>query len=220
MRHRAGRHAATVSGRRVAGWAALAAGAGALAAGTALAAGPGPTDAGALPAPATTSPPAAREAQRSAGPLAVPAAPPTRVGIGAQRVDALVEPAGVLPGGELAVPDDPDRLGWWIGSALPGAARGTVLVAGHVDSARSGPGALFRLADLPLGSTIEVRAGDRTVRYRTVARRSYAKTRLPADLFRADGEPRLALVTCGGAFRDGAYERNVVVYAEPVSAAR
>jgi hypothetical protein len=48
------------------------------------------------------------------------------------------------------------------------------------------------------------------------ARRSYAKGRLPKALFRRDTSPQLALVTCGGAFRDGAYDHNVVVYATPM----
>jgi sortase (surface protein transpeptidase) len=133
-----------------------------------------------------------------------------------RRVDAPVDPAGVRPGGELDVPADGERLGWWIGSAQPGAERGTVLIAGHVDTVDDGPGALYGLERLPMGSRVDVRTGDRTVAYQVVARRSYAKTRLPADLFRVDGPPRLALVTCGGAFRDGSYDRNVVVYAEPV----
>jgi hypothetical protein len=68
-----------------------------------------------------------------------------------------------------------------------------------------------------MGTRIDVRAGDRVVRYRAVARRSYAKRRLPDDLFRTDTAPRLVLITCGGAFSNGTYSHNVVVYATPVS---
>ncbi|GAA0492649.1 hypothetical protein Ade02nite_69360 [Paractinoplanes deccanensis] len=164
--------------------------------------------------PAPSEP--ARPGTAKATPPIPPAwAPPTNVTIGAQRIDAPVSAVGVHPDGSLAVPEDPARLGWWIGSATPGSARGTVLIAGHVDTAEDGPGALFRLETLPLGATVGVRAGDRVVPYRVVARRGYPKQRLPADLFRADTAPRLALVTCGGSFRDGAYSHNVVVYAEP-----
>ena len=67
-----------------------------------------------------------------------------------------------------------------------------------------------------MGTTVEVTAGDRVFRYRVAARRGYAKSRLPGDLFAAGGAPRLALVTCGGRFSDGAYDSNVVVYAEPL----
>ncbi|MEV4352666.1 class F sortase, partial [Actinoplanes sp. NPDC049596] len=152
----------------------------------------------------------------SAAPAPPAWAPPTRVKIGGLRVDAPVTAVGVNADRSLAVPDNPAQLGWWIGSATPGSPRGTVLVAGHVDTAADGPGALFRLETLPLGATIQLRAGDRVVAYKAVARRSYSKQRLPADLFRDDTAPRLALVTCGGTFHHGVYSHNVVVYAEPV----
>ena len=212
-------------GRRTAGWAALAAGLSASVAGVVLAgqAGRPPADAGQVPAAiAVPVPgPAPQESRvRVPGPPAVPDPPawatPTRVTIGGLRVDAPVEAVGVRGDGSLAVPDDPDRLGWWIGSATPGSPRGTVVIAGHVDTAEDGPGALVRLAELPVGAPVEVRAGDRVVRYRAVARRSYAKQRLPADLFRTGTMPRLALVTCGGTFSQGTYSHNVIVYAEPI----
>ena len=213
--------------RRVAGWAALAAGLGASAAAVVLAvqAGAPAADTGTLlvsiPVTATTeanrpvTPTATATATTTATPVTGWAAP-TRITIGALGVDAPVDPAGVGAGGALSVPDDPARLGWWIGSATPGSPRGTVLLAGHVDTAGEGPGALFRLERMPMGTTITVRAADRSTTYRATARRSYDKQRLPAELFRPGTTPRLALVTCGGTFHDGAYSHNVVVYAEPV----
>lgn len=49
--------------------------------------------------------------------------------------------------------------------------------------------------------------------YRVTARRTYVKARLPRDLFASGGPHRLVLVTCGGRFTAGHYDRNVVVYA-------
>jgi sortase (surface protein transpeptidase) len=118
--------------------------------------------------------------------------------------------------GRLDIPADPRRLGWWIGAARPGDAQGTVLIAGHVDTAEAGRGALFRLESLRMGATVEVAAAGQVFRYRVNARRGYAKTRLPADLFATAGPPRLAMVTCGGGFSHGAYDSNLVVNAEPV----
>ncbi|MEV6491451.1 class F sortase [Actinoplanes sp. NPDC051633] len=209
-------------GRRVLGWVTLVAGLGASAAAVGLAvqsASP-PADAGELPAaqPAASAPAmsATREPIREQVQEPPPWAAPSRIRIAGLRVDVPVQAAGVRPDRALDVPEDPERLGWWIGSATPGSPRGTVLVAGHVDTAEDGPGALFRLETLPMGARIEVRAGDRTVTYRAVARRSYDKQRLPDGLFAAGGPPRLALVTCGGTFHKGVYSHNVVVYAEPV----
>ena len=149
------------------------------------------------------------------GPRRLLPARPARLVIGALRVDAPVDAVGVDAARALAVPADPRRLGWWMGSATPGSTRGTVLLAGHVDTARDGRGALFGLERLAIGSRIELRAGTEVFAYRAVARRSYRKEKLPPTVFRADGPPLLALVTCGGSFRDGVYSHNVVVYAEP-----
>ena len=174
-----------------------------------------PVDAGTVPAPASVAPPPTVAPRRVAA-AAAPPATPTEIRIPALKATAPVDPAGVEADGELRIPADPARTGWWIGSARPGQPRGTVLIAGHVDTAEAGRGALFRLETLSPGARIEVRADGRTRAYRAVARRSYVKSKLPADLFRTDTAPRLVLITCGGSFDDGTYSHNVVVCAEPV----
>jgi hypothetical protein len=202
----------TRDGRRLAGWAALVAGLTALAAGLALLVLPGrtPANAGSLPA-AHLPVPSARAAKRvTPVPSASVAgwATPTRLVIPRLHLSAPIDPVAVGSDRSLDVPEDAARLGWWVGSALPGSPNGAVLVAGHVDTLCNGPGALYRLESLPLGSRIDVAAGGRTVSYRAVARRSYTKSGLPAALFRPDTAAQLALVTCGGAFRNGRYADN------------
>ncbi len=52
-----------------------------------------------------------------------------------------------------------------------------------------------------------------------MARRQYGKELLPTDaIFAREGEPTLALVTCGGPFDGRRYEDNVVVFARPAGA--
>jgi hypothetical protein len=206
-------------GRRVAGWTALAAGLGALA--TALVLGihslrpPGPV--GVLPAAAPSPVQLPSAGASPAKPALTSEGVPTRLSIAALRMNAPVQAVGVGPDRALRIPSDPGQLGWWIGSAMPGSAKGTVLIVGHVDTAREGPGALFKLEHLRMGSRIEVRIGDRTVAYRAVARRSYPKQKLPQQLFSTGAPAELALVTCGGTFRHGTYSDNVVVYGQPTS---
>ena len=144
---------------------------------------------------------------------------PRRLRLPRQHIDAAVQPVSVGAGGALDVPDDPRQLGWWTGSARPGAASGSVVLDGHVDSAERGLGALFRLREAQLGEEISVEnASGTTTRYTVVARRSYAKTALPAaEIFAQDTRPRLVLITCGGRFDPATrhYADNVVVYAVP-----
>ena len=50
-----------------------------------------------------------------------------------------------------------------------------------------------------------------------IGRQQVPKAELPAELFSRAGPPRLALITCGGAFNDTTrhYADNVVIVAEP-----
>ena len=152
-----------------------------------------------------------------AGPPVVPE-PPTALAIPALRVQATVVP--VDSSSEiLGVPADPAQLGWWNKSALPGAASGSVVIDGHIDSAATGPGAFFQLADLHIDDLliITTTTGDRR-NYAVTGRRTYLKTNgLPPDLFATTGPPRLVLITCSGSFdrSTGSYSDNIVVFAAP-----
>jgi hypothetical protein len=210
------------AGRRRGVRLALVAGVVTTASGVVLALAPAPRvpDAGALPpvSPPPVSPvpnaPSAPQSPSATLPPAPAGGSPRQVRIADLAVMADVDPVGVDHTGRLDIPADPRRLGWWIGAARPGDTQGTVLIVGHVDTADAGRGALFRLETLRVGAAVEVTAAGHEFRYRVTARRSYAKTRLPADVFTAAGPPRLVLITCGGGFSDGAYDSNVVVFAE------
>ena len=127
-------------------------------------------------------------------------------------------PWGSKPSGGLTIPTDPHVIGWWSGGAAPGSPVGTVVVAGHVDSARSGPGALFHLAQAPVGSRVAISGSGASETYVVRARRRYDKQDLPwRSLFAQGRSPRLVLVTCGGSFDQHThhYTDNVVVFATP-----
>ncbi len=110
-------------------------------------------------------------------------------------------------------------MGWYRFGPAPGAATGAAVLAGHVDSCDQGPGALYRLREVPVGATVEVVDGEGVSRrYRVVSRERITKKALPTqDLFRRTGPPRLILITCGGEFdaQLHSYRDNVVVVAQP-----
>jgi hypothetical protein len=157
---------------------------------------------------------------RDAAPVAAPdVVPPTRVAIPARGLSAPVDRVGLQADGQMAIPDDVDRAGWYRFGPVPGAP-GSAVVAGHVDDAEQGLGAMAALRDVEAGDEVVVTdaAGTET-RWRVVSRELLDKRALPVDvLFRRDGPPRLTLVTCGGPFLPevGGYRDNVVVVAEPV----
>jgi len=162
------------------------------------------------------------------------------------RPDALVIPAlevraplvamgavGTPGSAALTIPRNIHTVAWWDGDFTNAGARtheravmpgqpGVALIAGHVDSAAAGPGALYNLGHLNVGDVVRVTLRGRTTTWR-VARgpQLTPKTALPKALFRSTGSPRLALVTCGGGFDSatGHYLDNVVVWAVPAQRA-
>jgi hypothetical protein len=144
---------------------------------------------------------------------------PVRLAVPGRGVDAAVDVVGVEPDGQMTLPDDVDRVGWYRFGPAPGAD-GSAVIAGHVDDREQGLGAMAPLREAEVGDEVLVTdsAGTAT-RWRVVSRELIEKQVLPLDrLFAREGPPRLTLITCGGPFLPefGSYRDNVVVVAEPV----
>lgn len=190
------------------------------------------------PAAAPPTPPATAAAEPAtppvpASPAAVPVRPatppppaapvlPVRVRVEGAGIDAAVDPVGVAADGQMELPPDPNRLGWYRFGATPGSPAGSAVLAGHVDTLAQGLGQLARLRDTPVGAVVEVVQTDGALaRFQVVSVRSIDKPELPlAELFDREGPPRLVLLTCGGRYdrAAGGYQENVVVIATPVPA--
>lgn len=139
---------------------------------------------------------------------------------------------GPVSDASLTVPDNIHEVGWWDGAVTDGSTivperapqpgqPGVAIIAGHVDSAVAGPGALYRLKDLNVGDSIWVDLQGHNSDWRVSSEPEItAKTQLPTSLFDTSGPPRLALVTCGGPFDSatGHYVDNVIVWAVPTPA--
>jgi len=176
-----------------------------------------PPAAAAAPAPPTSAVPAVptRDAAPTP-PTAVP--PPVRLSVPDLGVDTAVDPVGVEADGQMTVPAEVDRVGWYRFGPVPGA-EGSAVLAGHVDSWDQGLGALAPLRGAEVDDEVLVTdAAGTTTRWRVVSRELLEKEALPLDtLFARDGAPRLVLVTCGGPYLPDlrSYRDNVVVVAVP-----
>jgi sortase (surface protein transpeptidase) len=143
---------------------------------------------------------------------------PVRLAVPALGVDTAVDPVGVEADGQMTVPAEVDRVGWYRFGPVPGA-EGSAVLAGHVDSWDQGLGAMAPLRGAEVDDEVLVTdaAGSET-RWRVVSRDLLDKEALPLDsLFGRTGEPRLVLVTCGGEYLPDlrSYQANVVVVAVP-----
>lgn len=186
------------------------------------------TSTGAGAAVAVAPDPALRpDLGRAPGPApVVSTAAPVALTLPTLDVDAPLVPVGVLPDGAMEIPDDVGTVGWYATQARrvsPGDP-GTAVLAGHRDSRVQGDGALRHLGDLAPGDTVQVVHLDGTLSTWTVDEvLQTPRDALPGDvLFRTDGPPTLALVSCGGEFDVTArsYTDNLIVLASPADAAQ
>ncbi|MTD15198.1 sortase [Nakamurella sp. YIM 132087] len=168
----------------------------------------------------TTSPPPPTSAPSSAPATAPAPTRPVRLALPRLGIEAEVVPVGVRDDGEMEVPADVATVGWYRFGPLPGSSTGSAVLTGHVDSADQGPGAFAQLGAMEPGDLFQVTDADGTGRtFQVVARESWPKTEVPLDrIFDRSGEGRLVLITCGGAFADGAgsYLDNIAITAIPV----
>lgn len=157
--------------------------------------------------------------------------------IGAQGATLVVPALGVRApivaegavNGSMEIPSDIREVGWYDGIDGGGAATtaahpapwpgqpGVAVLAGHVDWAGEGPGALYYLGQLQVGDPLEVIGSNGAVSRWQVSQApvTISKEALPKDLFVNTGSPKLAIVTCGGPFDSatGHYLDNVIVWA-------
>lgn len=144
---------------------------------------------------------------------------PTSIRLPSGRL-AAVQKAGVHADGALDVPGNPDRVGWWTGGAQAGEPYGSMVLAGHVDSATFGLGVLAEMLDMRVGQKLKVSNGKHAQGYRVQSIRKLPKAKLAAgtDLFDQDVKHRLVMITCGGPFDPAThrYRDNVVIVAQPV----
>ncbi|MET8317581.1 class F sortase [Rhodococcus erythropolis] len=166
------------------------------------------------PGPASTEP--GQRPQIPTGPL-----PDNSVMIPAVGVQAELESLGLAPDASLLLPADVDKVTHWTGSAPMDASDGGILVAGHVDNADQGHGALYWMHTLHPGDAVYLTEAGVATRWKVIRMETFVKEKLPDWAFQSAGGPReLHLVTCGGPIVTdsagrGSYLENVVVTAVP-----
>lgn len=129
---------------------------------------------------------------------------------------AEVRDVGVQANGELQIPGA-SEVGWYRWSPSPGNA-GSAVLAAHI--AYDGTDGVFRdLNHVAVGALVTIGYDDDSVRdFEIIELSQYRKDELPFDrIFAKDGDPVVALITCGGTFNRTlrSYDDNVVAYAVP-----
>ena len=111
-----------------------------------------------------------------------------------------VEPQGVTPDGQMALPASPEVAGWYRFGSAPDDTAGATVLAAHVDST-TGIGPFVRLGSAKAGDTVEVWVAGERHTYRVTQVYRVDKAQVDGGgLFAVTGSPRLHLVTCTGAY--------------------
>lgn len=135
--------------------------------------------------------------------------------------EMAVRPVSTSPQGNLAIPADTNRAGWWDGSSKLGEPYGSTVLVGHVDSFQQGLGKFAELLDAQPGDVITLDAGALSQRFEVVKADLVPKTSLSSEseLFDVHGGRRVVLITCGGSYVPGlgGYQDNMVVMALPMA---
>lgn len=143
---------------------------------------------------------------------------PVHISIDSIGVDSDLMSLGLQQDGTMEVPPGGFPAGWYDGSPTPGDI-GPAVVAGHVDWGGS-PGVFFDLKSMKPAETISITRSDSAIAtFAVTSVQQYPKSAFPTDSVYGDlDHAGLRLITCGGAFDDGAssYDDNVVVYADLV----
>ncbi|MET9804327.1 class F sortase [Streptomyces sp. NPDC006368] len=152
--------------------------------------------------------------EAAADPL--PPSAPVRVRIPGIEVDAPVMRLGLARDGSLEVPPTGNRnIAGWFKDGTPPGAKGTAIIAGHVDNA-DGPAVFYALGALKKGHRIEVsRLDGRTAVFTIDAIEVYENDAFPDHkVYGATDRAELRVITCGGGFdEETGYQGNVVAYA-------
>ncbi|WP_435187369.1 class F sortase [Streptomyces sp. bgisy126] len=145
----------------------------------------------------------------------LPPSAPVRLRIPETDVDTPMRGLGLAADGTLEVPPAGDRnlAGWYEGGTTPGA-KGTAVVAGHVDNA-DGPAVFYTLGALKKGHRIEVdREDGRTAVFTVDAVEVYENDAFPSGkVYDEADRAEIRVITCGGGFsKKNGYQGNVVAF--------
>lgn len=142
---------------------------------------------------------------------------PVQLNVPSLSIEANVSGVGINADRSMQVPNDYNTVGWYKHGPAPGDT-GSSVIAGHLDDSR-GRSVFYDLQHVEIGAEVTVKLEDGAMQtFRITEKTSYDAGDIPADkIFSREGDPRLALITCGGKWDSsaGRYAETVVVYAEP-----
>ncbi len=143
-----------------------------------------------------------------------PAIIPNKIYIPSVRIQASVEPVGVLDNGQMEVPESTENVGLLMSGVKPGQ-RGNAVIAGHVDN-YTGPAIFYGLKKLKRDDPVLLSdASGKYLVYKVLSVESFKTVEAPIDrIFGKTDEARLNLITCAGKYnrQKKEHEKRLIVF--------
>lgn len=144
---------------------------------------------------------------------------PTRLVIPSIGVDANVQSVGMWwrDPSQIGIPTNFTDVAWYNGGPKPGEP-GSAVIDGHLDGKSVKEAVFFNLDKLKPGDLVEVTGSDgKTIQFKVTNTKLYDYNAATNDIFDPDpAHTRLILITCGGDYVGGQYDKRVVVFTELV----
>ncbi len=154
--------------------------------------------------------------ERGVSPAMVSGIRGSRLVIPRLDIDAFIQTIGLASDGAIGIPTNYTDVGWFSGSAKPGA--GNTIVVGHRDTRIFAPGVFRNLYLLAPGDDIymydEQGVGSH---FRVTGQETYYEdTDRLAEIVGQTDRPRLTLITCDGVWNQSIkrYDQRLVVFAD------
>jgi sortase (surface protein transpeptidase) len=139
---------------------------------------------------------------------------PSSLSIPSLNIKAKFERLGLNPDNTLQVPQNPNRVGWFVNRAKAGDI-GPFVVVGHLDSV-NGPAIFANLYKIKPGDIVEItRADNSIVKYKIDSSSKFPQNNFPAgQVYGPISFAGLRLITCSGTYIKDAkhYSDNLVVF--------
>lgn len=141
---------------------------------------------------------------------------PVTLEIPSINLETEIQPVGLLENGQMGVPDDFDKVGWFEPGFMPGQI-GNAAIAGHLDH-YTGPAVFFYLKELKQGDRIYVKdKEDKKLTFIVTSVESFKTAESPLHRIFGDADKaHLNLITCAGTFNKKTQESShrLVVFSE------
>ena len=143
---------------------------------------------------------------------------PVRLYVPKLKIDAPIEHVGKNNQGNMAVPGGYDRVAWYMLGSRPGE-EGSAVLAAHLDNSLGMKAVFAELGKLEVGDIFYVEDKEgQVMRFRVTDLATYDYDYAPThELFRAEGDSIIRLITCDGAWNADrkSYQNRLVVSALP-----